>query len=611
MSIKTRLSLFAVLLLTLILVGHSLIVYFQSRDTVEQIVFAAAIMEAKQNAEIIETWIRGKGEKLSLLAKTTVIRNMNWMEQLPILQQVVAEEEEIESIFIADLTGRARSSSGEVIDISDREYFQEALKTGRTTYSQPVQSRFTGSITVVVAEPIMHSGQVVGVLGATLRLDYLQALVQRMQISNYGYGWIIDANGNTVAHPDARYLGNQDVFIGNPELRSLAEGMKQGQTGIGFYHLDGVSKGLAYAPVPIVGWSIAMTAETKDIVAPAIKLRNESIIATAVAVVVGIIAGYGAASIIAKPIIKFRDIIRTIAEGDLTVEIGFVGKDEIGQLGDALREMTANWRMLIGTINDATSQLNTAAQQLNANCEETAAGAQETSASMNQIAGTVQHVVSELQSLSQGSKEAARHAAEGSEGVVQAMGHMDNIAEASQRLSESFQTLHEKTQEISKVLALITSFADQTNLVSLNATIEAARAGSAGLGFAVVADEVRKMAEQSAQATANIQQLIDSIQRESTDVVKLMQISQEVVGEGSNVIQAVGKRFLEIDKLVQNLNKQFEGIVSSSRQMALSLEQVSATSEEQTAGTEEVAAAADELTQLSNNLSELIRKFKV
>ena len=140
MSIKTRLSLFAVLLLTLILVGHSLIVYFQSRDTVEQIVFAAAIMEAKQNAEIIETWIRGKGEKLSLLAKTTVIRNMNWMEQLPILQQVVAEEEEIESIFIADLTGRARSSSGEVIDISDREYFQEALKTGRTTYSQPVQS---------------------------------------------------------------------------------------------------------------------------------------------------------------------------------------------------------------------------------------------------------------------------------------------------------------------------------------------------------------------------------------------------------------------------------------------------------------------------------------
>ena len=79
------------------------------------------------------------------------------MEQLPILQQVVAEEEEIESIFIADLTGRARSSSGEVIDISDREYFQEALKTGRTTYSQPVQSRFTGSISVVVAEPIMHS----------------------------------------------------------------------------------------------------------------------------------------------------------------------------------------------------------------------------------------------------------------------------------------------------------------------------------------------------------------------------------------------------------------------------------------------------------------------
>ena len=112
------------------------------------------------------------------------------------------------------------------------------------------------------SQPIAAGDLVVGVLGMTILLDHLQNLVQDMKISGYGHGWIIDANGNTIAHPNAQFIGNQNIFTGNPELRILADEMLAGHAGLGFYHLNGTSKGLAYAPIPVTNWSIAMTANT-------------------------------------------------------------------------------------------------------------------------------------------------------------------------------------------------------------------------------------------------------------------------------------------------------------------------------------------------------------
>lgn len=611
MSIKARLCLVVVLMVLVILVGQSLFVYFQSKTTVERLVFDAIVTGATQNARLVDTWIRVKGEKLSLLSRNDVIRSMDWQEQLPLLQEVVAEEEDIEAIFISDLRGQARSVSGEVITIADRDYFQDAVRTGELAYSQPMLSRFTGAATVVIAQPIHDQEKVVGLLGATLLLDHLQSLVQEMKLSGYGYGWIIDANGNTVAHPNTGYVGNQDVFVGNPELRSLAQEMQKGKTGYGFYQLNGVSKALAYAPVPVLGWSIAMTADTQDIIAPAVKLRNDSVLITAAAVILGILVAYLVALYLVKPIIKLRDQVQKVAEGDLTVEVGVTSRDEIGQLGQALGTMTANLRMLIGAINAASDQVGTLAQQLNVNCEESAASAEETAARLNEIAGTVQQVVSEIELMSRGSEDAARTAAQGSDGAIQVTEQMNNIAQSSQRVGQSLEELHEQTSQINKVLALITSFAEQTNLLALNATIEAARAGEAGRGFAVVADEVRNLAEQSAQATADIQNLISSVQGESEEAVTLMQVNDRVVAEGATVVQTVGERFLEIGERVQDLKKQFAGILEATIQMAAGIEEISAASQEQTAASEEVAVATDELVQLSKKLNDLVQQFRV
>lgn len=611
MSIKIRLILVISLVTLIMLLGNSLISYYQSKTIIETMAFNAATESAQLNGEIIETWIKGKGEKLFMLSKTDEITGMDWSQQGPLLKEIVQAEDDLEAMFVADPTGRANSSLDEEIDIRDRDYFRKALQTGQVTYSQPTVSRLTGVTTIVVAQPIINEGNIIGILGATLLLDHLQILVQKMKINGYGHGWIIDANGDTVAHPNQQYLGNQNVFRGNSALRELADKMIQGQSGMGHYLLDGISKGLAYAPIPVTNWSIAMTADTKDVLASVSVLRNYSVIITVISIIIGAIVAFFVASYIVNPIINIRDLVQIVADGDLTIDVEVQSNDEIGELGQAFNTMVSNLRMLIGGINEAAGHLSSASQQLNANCEESAAGAEQTAATMNEIASTVQQVVSDIQLISDGSNETAHQASRGNEGIAQVTDQMDTIAKSSRQVGQSIEELHDQTQQINQVLALIDGFAEQTNLLALNATIEAARAGDYGRGFAVVADEVRSLAEQSATATANIQQLVGAIQAESGEVVNLTQLSEEEVEAGSGVVKTVGERFLEIVKGVQILNEQFEGILSATQEMAAGIEQVAATSQEQTASSEEVAAATQSLSELSQNLSNMISEFKV
>ena len=610
-SIKTRLIMVITFTVLIVLLGQSFVVFFQSKKVIEDMAFDAAKADASLNAKIIDAWMRGKGEQLSMLSKTPIIQDMNWQEQLPLLVEIVHEEADLEAMFVSDLSGQATTSSRETISIADRGYFQETIRTGKVSYSQPIVSRVTGATTVVIAQPIVSNNKMVGVLGATLFLDHLQTLVQEMNINGFGHGWIIDADGNTVAHPNKAYLGNQNIFQGNLELRKLADEMRSGSSGMGRYTLNGVDKGLSYAPIPVTGWSIAMTADTKDVLAPVTQLQNYSIIITLFAVIIGIIVAFIVGVRIVTPIIRFRDLVQRIAEGDLTVEVQVEREDEIGDLGRSLSTMTSNLRMLIGTINEATEQINNSSRQLSANCEESAASAEQTSATMNQIASTVQNIVGNVQAVSERSDETARHATDGNQGVSRVTSQMNSIAESARRMTQSIQELHNQTKEINQIVALINSFAEQTNLLALNATIEAARAGEYGRGFAVVADEVRNLAEQSARAAANIQELVRGIQSESGEVVNLMTLSEKEVGDGSQIVQTVGESFLQITQGVQELSKQFEGILAATQEMAGGIEEVSATTEEQTAVSEEVAAATESLNQLSQSLSEMVNQFKI
>ncbi|MDO8915209.1 MAG: methyl-accepting chemotaxis protein, partial [Coriobacteriia bacterium] len=188
------------------------------------------------------------------------------------------------------------------------------------------------------------------------------------------------------------------------------------------------------------------------------------------------------------------------------------------------------------------------------------------------------------------------------------------------------------SEEIGKIVDVITSIADQTNLLSLNAAIEAARAGESGRGFSVVAEEVRKLAEGSGKAAEQIGELIKEVQSETAKAVKYMEIGTSEVAIGTEVVGRTGEVLREINDAVSrtavladeiakamttqrdrtsSVDRAMHDIAAVVEQNAASAEETAAAAQEQTACMEEVSSSAQDLADMAHRLEESVRIFRL
>ena len=195
-----------------------------------------------------------------------------------------------------------------------------------------------------------------------------------------------------------------------------------------------------------------------------------------------------------------------------------------------------------------------------------------------------------------------------------------------------FRLLKEKFQQIDEITELITKIADQTNLLALNAAIEAARAGEAGRGFAVVAEEVRKLAESSVRAVTNIGDLIKNIQTGASKVVNSIETVIKEVSEGKQIVDKAGGVLYEIVetaeqtvtmvanistatqqqlKGIEQIVKVIEEVTDIFRQSSITTKEISSSIQQQSVSIQRIAVSAQELSQMTINLRELVRRFKL
>ncbi|SDP65747.1 methyl-accepting chemotaxis protein [Klenkia soli] len=286
---------------------------------------------------------------------------------------------------------------------------------------------------------------------------------------------------------------------------------------------------------------------------------------------------------IVRPVGRLRVGLEALADGDLTVDLGVRGTDEIGQMGRALQVAQASLRDLIGSVArsadavasasaglaESSAEISTGAERTAVRSAAATTAAQEVSRSVETVSAGAEQMGASIREIAQNANEAARVAAG-------AVGEAATTNATIGRLGAS-------SREIGDVVKLISAIAGQTNLLALNATIEAARAGEAGRGFAVVADEVKQLAQETARATEEITRRVTAIQTDTGGAV-------DAIGRIGAVIERINDYQLTIASAVEEQT-------ATTQEMVRSVSAAAAGTSDITSNITEVSGAAGSTTQ--------------
>ena len=356
---------------------------------------------------------------------------------------------------------------------------------------------------------------------------------------------------------------------------------------------------------------------------------------------------------VSKPITIMNDLVNKMAEGDLTVRYTDEAKGDILSLANSLNTALDNLNELLdgivknaNIIGDSSNEMLLASEEMNTNTGEIASaiaemssGAQTQVSKVDESSNLVENILQAATSMSNQAEEinvAAQNVSESSEAgmkMVNKVGFsMRDIKAFANDTNKSIGVLTERSNEITRVLAIITDIASQTNLLALNAAIEAAQAGDAGRGFAVVAEEIRKLAEDSRNSAKEIEKLITDVQNDTAATAKVIEVMNESILGGEAASDEASETFkniasstsqnLEISRqILESANDQMssikdvvsitEGIVVIAEETAAGTEQVASSATELSAGMESYTRRSQEVTEISKNLKERVGMFRL
>ena len=284
---------------------------------------------------------------------------------------------------------------------------------------------------------------------------------------------------------------------------------------------------------------------------------------------------------------------------------------------EALRMAAARLQEVARVVSAATARLAAQIEQSDKGARETSGRLGEAASAMQQMNATVQEVARNASVASQASTETRAKAENGSEIVKRSLRSIDQVHQASMTLKGDMAQLHEHTQNINRIMGVISDIADQTNLLALNAAIEAARAGDAGRGFAVVADEVRKLAEKTMASTHDVGNAIGAIQESTSKSMASMDNALEQVNQATGYASQSGQALNEILETVLGVADQVNAIATASEEQSaasdeinLSIVHVNEMAKQTADAMGEAAHAVTELARQAQELGILIQEMK-
>lgn len=342
-----------------------------------------------------------------------------------------------------------------------------------------------------------------------------------------------------------------------------------------------------------------------------------------------------------------------MAVGDFSIDIDVKTRDEMNKIGLSLQKMRKSVQAIILDTKKAVDHVAYSTKQLATGSEDTDEAAEIVAVTISEVAdGAVTQSesaqlifkqVNEIHDLITvglarveetitAAYEASFHAGEGEKATDAAVVHGKKVTETVNSTVVSIKQLHARSEEIGQIIDVMTTIANQTNLLALNASIEAARAGEQGRGFSIVADEVRKLAEQSNEASKKVAEIIQHVQRETTETAEKMVENAEAIEKqasliikGKTALQTIvshtnktSQLVAEIRLFLQNISKQTNVLNDSAISISEITEIAASSAEEVVASAEEQASTVREMTDHISNLqmtaetlTKTIQQFKV
>ncbi|WP_433718053.1 methyl-accepting chemotaxis protein [Actinoplanes sp. CA-051413] len=354
------------------------------------------------------------------------------------------------------------------------------------------------------------------------------------------------------------------------------------------------------------------TVERSQRSAAASRERAERIlwIAVALAALVVCLLAYVVVQSITQPLQRVRTALRAMADGDLTVGAGVTGKDEVGQMAQALDQAQANMRRVVSSVAGSADSVAAAAEEMSATSTTIANSAELSAGQAHTVSRAAAGVSENVSSVAKGTQEMGQSIREIAQNATAAAEVASKAVAVAEATTAQVGKLGESSAEIGNVIKVITAIAGQTNLLALNATIEAARAGEMGKGFAVVASEVKDLAQETARATEDISRRVQAIQTDTTGAVTAIGEISSVIAEINDYQATIASAVEEQTATTEEMSRSVAAAAAGAGDIATNITGLADATQVSTEGIGQSRQAVVELSGMAHHLQSLVSHFK-